>query len=739
MTRSTNWLRQRLVTRSMDGRIDSCLADLAAAREDVLRRDQALEQARGEVQALRHELASLQAMQDAALGSGVQEAVDWIAAQGLESATRLGQTLAVVPGWELAVETVLGEFLSALGVDDLDRYATSLAELADGDLALVDANASGDGLVDTSAVENRLGLPALASLVRGAGHGAGTLLHGVFAAESTEVALSLRAQLSDGHSIITREGFWVGADWVRVLHDRSEQAGIIERGQAIETCSVQVEEAETRLADLQQEVQGAKARVEQLEEQREALQKQLNELNQTLSQRRTDHGVTRVKFEEAAARRAQLQAESEDINEQVAQESTRLQQTRLALAETESIRETLQADRQQLAAEREQMTTELDERREQARLSRDRFHALNVQQQGLQTRLAASETARQRLLEQQASLTEQERHLQSGVATSETPLPELEAELEEKLQARVTIEGQLGEIRAAMGESEQATQSQEQARHQFEAGVDEIRQQLEGVRVERQGLVVQESTVLEQLTGTGHELEAVQAKLPEEANEAQWQEDLQRLERRIQRLGAINLAAIEEYEQESERKIYLDAQAEDLESALTTLVDAITKIDKETRSRFKDTFEAVNSRLGQLFPKVFGGGHAYLELTGEDLLDTGVSLMARPPGKRNASVHLLSGGEKAMTAVALIFAIFHLNPSPVCLLDEVDAPLDDANVSRFAALIEEMSADVQFLVITHNKITMEMADYLMGVTMQEAGVSRLVSVDVDEAAAMAVS
>jgi chromosome segregation protein len=203
-------------------------------------------------------------------------------------------------------------------------------------------------------------------------------------------------------------------------------------------------------------------------------------------------------------------------------------------------------------------------------------------------------------------------------------------------------------------------------------------------------------------------------------------------------LGAINLAAIEEYDQESERKQYLDAQAEDLELAMQTLLDAIAKIDRETRSRFKDTFEAVNSKLSELFPKVFGGGHAYLELTGDDMLDTGVSLMAQPPGKRNASVHLLSGGEKAMTAVALIFSIFHLNPSPVCLLDEVDAPLDDINVTRFAGLIKEMSESVQFLVITHNKITMEMADYLMGVTMQEAGVSRLVSVDVEAAAALAI-
>nr|MBP9033369.1 AAA family ATPase [Pseudomonadales bacterium] len=192
-----------------------------------------------------------------------------------------------------------------------------------------------------------------------------------------------------------------------------------------------------------------------------------------------------------------------------------------------------------------------------------------------------------------------------------------------------------------------------------------------------------------------------------------------------------------EHRQQSERKNYLDAQNADLVEALETLENAIRKIDRETRTRFKDTFDRVNSGLQELFPRVFGGGHAYLELTGEDLLDTGVAIMARPPGKRNATIHLLSGGEKALTAISLVFSIFRLNPSPFCMLDEVDAPLDDANVGRFARLVKEMSETVQFIVITHNKITMEMTHHLMGVTMQEPGVSRLVSVDVEEAVALA--
>ena len=214
-------------------------------------------------------------------------------------------------------------------------------------------------------------------------------------------------------------------------------------------------------------------------------------------------------------------------------------------------------------------------------------------------------------------------------------------------------------------------------------------------------------------------------------------QQLDELGGKISRLGPINLAAIDEFKEESERKEYLDAQHADLSEALTTLENAIRKIDKETKSRFKETFEKVNLGFKELFPQLFGGGQAYLELTGDDLLSAGISVMARPPGKRNSTIHLLSGGEKALTAVALVFAIFKLNPSPFCMLDEVDAPLDDANVERYCEIVRKMSEDVQFIIITHNKITMELANQLVGVTMGEPGVSRLVTVDVDAAVQMA--
>ena len=721
-------------SRLAEAKIDECLKELAAAREDVLLRDSVLEEARGDVQAMRHDLAALQAVQEAALGLEQQEAETWLTENGLEQAPRLGEHLAVVPGWERAVETVLGHFLRALQVPDLAAMADALQGLTQGELTLVSPGSEADVELNPS-----ISLPTLQSLLRGDERQTGTLLQGVYAAESVEVALQNRIHLLAGESIVTRQGFWVGPDWLRVINAGEARSGIIERGQEIETLQVRVEEAEAMLTDLQRNVQAGRSRVEQLEAQREELQQAVNSVNQRLGAQRTAHGVTEVKIREADARRVRLQKETADIQTQIEQEQNALSVARQELVAAETAREAHAELREGLAAERSNLEAAVNTHREQARAQRDEFHAMNGQLQSLQSRLSAGRTARDRLVEQQANLERQQNQLRAGLAETDAPLPDLQRELEEKLSARVQLEEQLNEKREQLNLIEQQTRQLEEQRGQHEAKVGKIREGLEKERVERQGMAVQETNLLEQLAATGHTLEEVQAGMPEEAEEGRWSEDLERLARRIQRLGPINLAAIDEFEQESERKVYLDTQALDLESALETLTDAIQKIDKETRSRFKDTFEAVNTRLGELFPKVFGGGHAYLELTWEDLLDTGVSLMARPPGKRNASVHLLSGGEKAMTAVALIFAIFHLNPSPVCLLDEVDAPLDDANVSRFASLIKEMSEDVQFLVITHNKITMEMADYLMGVTMQEAGVSRLVSVDVDEAAAMAVS
>ena len=721
-------------SRSLDELMADCREELSGARQATQGLEQSLESAQGQVQDLRQQSANLQAIQDAALGSNVPEAENWINDNNLAGAQRLGQNLSVVPGWESAVESVLGRFMQALEVDDLTGFAGTLSQLAEGDLALVESRAT-DG---ADARNEALALPTVRSLLRDRSLAGSSLLYAVFAAESAEVALSKRHQLAAGQSIITREGFWVGPDWMRALHDADQTQGIIERGRAIESLALEIEEAEVQLAKLVDQRQAARIQVETLEAKREELQRQANELNQSLSDRRTDHGVTRVKLEEAAARQEQLRKEAADVAEQLAQEKSRLEQTREALAIAEGVRSEQSVTKANLTEHREQLGERLQVSRESARASRDKFHAVNVRLESVQSQLTVSLTARDRVRNQQTQLADQMKGIQQGIEESQRPIPELESQLKEQLASRVGVEDELKQARVDLETLESGIRALEAQRGSASDGVAKVREGLENERVQRQGMAVQESNLLEQLGATGHELAAVQQDMPEGAAEA-WVEEIERMSRRIQRLGAINLAAIEEFDTESERKNYLDAQAADLEEALDTLLDVMQKIDKETRVRFKETFDAVNTKLGELFPKVFGGGSATLELTGEDMLDTGVTLMARPPGKKNSSIHLLSGGEKAMTAVALIFAIFHLNPSPVCLLDEVDAPLDDMNVTRFAALIREMSESVQFLVITHNKITMEMADYLMGVTMHEAGVSRLVSVDVDAAAALAIA
>ena len=339
--------------------------------------------------------------------------------------------------------------------------------------------------------------------------------------------------------------------------------------------------------------------------------------------------------------------------------------------------------------------------------------------------------------EQQQTINDRKGELAHAIRESEDPQGHWKAELEGQLKKRLDVENELIAARQKSEAIEYKIRQLETARAGFDEQVEQVRAGLEQVRIDFQGLEVRRNTIREQMLEENEDLDLVLQSLPADANEETWEDLLRRVSNRIARLGAINLAAIDEYKVQSERKQYLDAQNEDLEKALQTLENAIRKIDVETRTRFKETFDKVNSKLHQIFTKLFGGGHAYMEMTGEDLLDTGVGLMARPPGKRNSSIQLLSGGEKALTAIALVFSIFSLNPAPFCFLDEVDAPLDDANLQRYSELVKEMSRTVQIIYITHNKIAMEMSEQPMAVTMHEPGVSRMVSVDVDEAVAMA--
>ena len=339
--------------------------------------------------------------------------------------------------------------------------------------------------------------------------------------------------------------------------------------------------------------------------------------------------------------------------------------------------------------------------------------------------------------DQRASAERRRDELEAELAGGDDPILQLESRLDDALATRLEVESELSIARGALEDADAELRSLDEKRLTAERLVNEAREAMDTARLAAQETRVRREAIAEQFAETQMVLEEVQQNLAEDANVPNWEHLLAQVRADVEKLGQVNLAAIDELKEQTERKEYLDRQFTDLTSALDTLDQAMRRIDKETRARFEETFEKVNAGMKEKFPRLFGGGHAYLELVGDDILTAGVAVMARPPGKKNSTIHLLSGGEKALTAVSLVFSIFDLNPAPFCLLDEVDAPLDEHNVGRFCDIVREMSQRVQFIFITHNKTTMELASQLVGVTMHEPGVSRLVAVDVDEAMRLA--
>lgn len=694
---------------------------LDALREQLQQAAQAQQQAQGELQRLGGRLASLEALQQAALdpGSGT---LDWLRAQGLEQCPRLAEGLRVEPGWELAVETVLGADLHAVLVDDL--AGLDLTGFEQGELRLLEAAGTGKRLAGS-----------LLDKVQG-GVDLAPWLGQVKPVESLEQALSLRGQLADGQSLISRDGYWVGRHFLRVSRGNDAQGGVLARGQELEQLGLERLEQEAALEQLEAQLLALREQQRVQEDSREQLRRRTQEEARQQGELKARLSAGKARAEQLTLRRRRLEEELAELLEQRAIEHESLGESRLHLQEALDLMAHDTEQREALLAQRDNLRERLDRVRQEARQHKDHAHQLAVRLGSLRAQHDSTRQALERLELQSERLNEKREQLSLNLEEGEAPLEELRMMLEALLEKRMSVDEEMRQARLHMDEADRELREAEKRRTQAEQQSQLLRGQLEQHRMEWQGLSVRRKALQEQLQADGYDLEGVLATLLAEASEQEAELELERIDARIQRLGAINLAAIDEYQQQSERKRYLDAQDADLVEALDTLENVIRKIDKETRNRFKDTFDQINAGLQALFPKVFGGGSAYLELTGEDLLDTGVTIMARPPGKKNSTIHLLSGGEKALTALALVFAIFKLNPAPFCMLDEVDAPLDDANVGRYARLVKEMSQTVQFIYITHNKIAMEMADQLMGVTMHEPGCSRLVAVDVEEAMAM---
>ena len=696
------------------------------ARTDAQRLDSQLDHSRTQLQTMLGRKASLDALQQAALG-GEADQQQWLENNALENSPRFAETLQVESGWETAVETVLGSYLQAVCVDDLGSLGNKLESFTKGELVLVDSSSN-------TQAPGSLG-DLLVSKVKAAHSNA--MLSGIYAVDNLNVALAMRAKLKAGESVVTQDGLWLGANWLRVARDQDATVGVLKRKQELESLDQELPDCRANISSLEQKKSELGEHLRNLESQRESVGSEVAEQQRQYAELRSTLSANEMQVEQFAARRSRADNELAEAKQQQQQEQENLAEARQLLSSAIEVMERDTQQREGLLKQRDEARALLDQVRQSARHDRDRKHELDMREKSVSTQLQSIRAGIERLEIQVTRLQERRAQLQDSFKQDEDPTLELKEQLASQLEVRLTSEKALADSRRAVEAVEHQMREVELRRNALEQDIQEQRSVLEQQRLVAQDVETRNKTIVEQISEHGFNLESLLETLPEEADISEWEQTLERIGNRIQRLGPINLAAIDEFKIESERKDYLDTQNAELQEALDTLENAIRKIDKETRTRFKETFDLINTSLQELFPKLFGGGHAYLELTGDDLLDTGVTIMARPPGKKNTTVHLLSGGEKAMTAIALVFSIFHLNPAPFCMLDEVDAPLDDANVGRYAKMVEEMSAKVQFIYISHNKIAMEMANQLMGVTMHEAGVSRLVSVDVNQAVELA--
>ncbi len=700
-------------------------------------RQQAQQQAQATAATLTATVARMQALkalQEKVMTEGRLQ--PWLARHGLDAMARLWSRIHVEAGWENALEAVLRERLSALEVRALDQVAAFAADPPPAKLGFFSAP---QGAVPP---QPPAGMRALAALLRIGDPGLRAVLEdwlaGVYTTDSLQQALQRRTELPAGAVFVTPEGHVVARHSVSLYAADSEQAGLLARAQEIDNLERQ-QRAQQLLAE---QAQDAAA---QAEAEFTRAQEQLAEANrdlQSLTQQAHAVQVERLKLqqqhEEASARAERLDA---DLAEVAAQAD----ELAVQLAESEARFE--QLDVELGDSQQRQADLDSDAMREQAQLTQARASLRNLEQEQAEC-MYAVRSLQQRMADAQRMDDTAGQQIESAQQRLQVAQQELErlhdesaqAGLQQALQAREQAEQRLHARRAEHDELASRLRAMDEQRLREERALEPMREAIGRRQLEEQEARLQAQQFEQQLAEAEVEVDALQRELDARVSEGltpeQLARDAQRLQRDIAALGAVNLAALDELEQARGRKGFLDAQSADLEQAASTLEDAIRRIDAETRTQLRQTFDEVNAHFGRLFPELFGGGSARLIMTGDEILDAGVQVMAQPPGKRNSTIHLLSGGEKALVAIALVFGIFHLNPAPFCILDEVDAPLDDANTERFARLVETMSEATQFLFISHNKIAMAMAEQLVGVTMQEQGVSRLVAVDMDAAARM---
>jgi chromosome segregation protein len=699
------------------------------------------EQRRGNQQAVNtesHKQAELSARMEAL--KALQEKVKtdgklkpWLAKHGLDGLQGLWSRIHIEQGWESALESALRERMNSLEVSRLDMVRAFGSDAPPAKLAFYSPP-------QAAAPEPAASLPRLADLLRLNDAGQKALLAdwltGAYTARSFEDALAARDKLRPGEVIYVKSGHAVSAHSVSFYAQDSEQAGLLARQQEIENLEKQLRaqaliaeearsalvraeaaytEASQRLVSARREAAETRSRAHELQVETLRLAQLAEQTRARSEQIASDLAEVDASLADLQQRRAAGEARFETLDMQLADSQERHAQLGDRVIEAE--RQLAQWREQQRNLEREAQEAQFSQRSVEARKG-ELQRAIETAQQQAESIAAEADRAREEL----SRLTDAA--AQAGLQTA--------------LALKLEREQSLGAKRSEYDDLTAKLRASDERRLQLERELDPLRQRITEFQLKEQAARLGFEQYSQQLADAQADLDAVARSIEEgKVRLPGMQGEIDRLHREIAALGAVNLAALEELTTARDRKQFLDAQSADLNEAMTTLEDAIKKIDSETRDLLAGTFNTVNEHFGKMFPELFGGGNARLVMTGDEILDSGVQVMAQPPGKKNQTIHLLSGGEKALTAIALVFAIFQLNPAPFCLLDEVDAPLDDANTERYAKLVTAMSRETQFLFISHNKIAMEMAEQLIGVTMQEQGVSRIVAVDMESAISMA--
>ena len=713
---------------ALQEQVQTWVVEIGKLRELIDGQSTQLDEKRGQVQTLRGRLSSLEALQQHLLAEPGDELRNWLQRNQIDSSKRLSEKIRVKNNLEKAAEVVLGPFLSAYCVAPGQGLANAV--VPNQNIALFEhqnipaiKRQHQDWPLLLDSIDCEIDLASM--------------LSGIYLCQDAQELSLKRSMLGAGESLVTPDGLWAGCNWLLQISDEDQRSGMLAREQEITGIRKQLDQITGSAMALKSQIDGDRLRLQQDEQQREEDQNTLNQLQNETSDIRNQLTQDKAQIDQVQSRHILLQQELQELVEFQQKHKLELQANSAKRNEFLQQIELKSADKSVRLAQKADLQQALVTARNGLQEHREKYHRIQMQVQSLESSLTSARSNIERVNQQSQQFERRITELSNAIEAAVKPIESMQESLQTLLQDRNQNEKTLNQSQENVTRLDTQQRELEAQRNGLQQALDEVRDQLESERMQNQELIIHCKSVDEQLQMSGFDLDVLKSELDSEADSHEWQNRSEALSRRVERLGPINLAAIDEHKEQSERKQYLDAQNEDLNSALTTLETAIRKIDKETRDRFKKTFDQVNGRIAERFPKLFGGGEARLELTENDLLNTGVMIMARPPGKRINNLHLLSGGEKALTAVALIFSIFELNPSPFCMLDEVDAPLDDANVGRFCAMVEEMSEQVQFIMISHNKITIETAVSLNGVTMHEPGVSRLVSVDVGEAVELA--